>query len=249
MTRISGVHIMAAPCCGARYSSPRYLSVNFSAQAFWTDGWRDASLMPNDEGLRRCQCGCFVLHRDLVMLETAESSELPRIDSVPDEQLLECIATADRDELERAARLVYWRSLNHPYRHRYRAHREAEEAATQAAWEAANPDRRTRWDKLLGREAPQYRRPADSPLTYPPFEATPIQQENMTRLAYLLMATGEAQGGHRTLELAELHRELGCFDEARAVLGMLPEDDASVTSRLIGQLIDERHTGPVRYRF
>jgi len=249
MTRISGVHILAAPCCGARYRSPRYLSVNFSAQAFWTDGWREESLMPNDEGLRRCQCGRFILHRHLVRLETAESSELPGIDSVPDEQLPECIATTDEDDVERAARLEYWRSLNHPYRDRYRAHREAEEAATQAAWEAANPDRRTRWDKLLGREAPQYRRPAGSPLTYPPFEATPIQQENMTRLVTLLMATGEAQGGDLTLVLAELHRELGQFDAARAVLAMLPEDEASVTSRLIGELIDERHTGPVRYRF
>jgi len=50
MTIISGVRIVAAPCCGARYAVPRYLSVNFMASRYWTDGWREGSLMPNDEG-------------------------------------------------------------------------------------------------------------------------------------------------------------------------------------------------------
>jgi hypothetical protein len=50
VTIISGVRIVAAPCCGARYAVPRYLSVNFMASRYWTDGWREGSLMPNDEG-------------------------------------------------------------------------------------------------------------------------------------------------------------------------------------------------------
>ena len=124
MTIIRGVRIMASPCCGAQYSFPRYVSMNFMAFEYWTDGWRDGSLMPNDEGLRRCKCGQYLLVRDMVAVDTADASELPYMDWVPDEQLPECIAQAGSDEIEVAARLGYWRHLNHPYRERYRQHRD-----------------------------------------------------------------------------------------------------------------------------
>ena len=120
MTVISGVHILAAPCCGARYSAPLYLSMNFMAVEYWTDGWREGSLMPNDEGLRRCKCGQFVLMEDLIAVATTETSDLQQIVLVPDTQLRECLAAADRAELEVTARLQNWRHLKHPYRQMYR---------------------------------------------------------------------------------------------------------------------------------
>ncbi len=107
MTIIRGVRIVAAPCCGMRYAAPQYLSMNFMAFGYWTDGWRDGSLMPNDEGLRHCQCGRFVLMRDLVQIATAAISDLPHIEYVPDILLPECIAKADSEEVEVAARLEY----------------------------------------------------------------------------------------------------------------------------------------------
>ncbi len=140
MTIVRGVRILAAPCCGARYAFPRYVSMNFSAFEYWTDGWRDGSLMPNDEGRRHCNCGRFVLLKDFVEIATAETSDLPRMNHVPDDPLPECIANADSEDLEAAARLGHWRHLNHSYRDRYRQHRDAEEAATKAAWEATNPE-------------------------------------------------------------------------------------------------------------
>ena len=78
MTIIRGVRIVAAPCCGARYAAPRYVSMNFMAFEYWTDGWRDGSLMPNDEGLRRCKCGRFVLMRDLVPFYRARLESGPQ---------------------------------------------------------------------------------------------------------------------------------------------------------------------------
>lgn len=66
---------------------------------YWTDGWRDGSLMPNDEGLRHCKCGRFVLMKDLVQIETAETSDLPYIEHVPDELLPECIAKAESEDM------------------------------------------------------------------------------------------------------------------------------------------------------
>ena len=94
MTMVRGVRILAATCCGAQYALPNYMSMNFSAFEFWTDGWRDGSLMPNDEGLRRCQCGQFVLLKNLVEVSTADDSTLPSLSHVSTRQLPECAASA-----------------------------------------------------------------------------------------------------------------------------------------------------------
>lgn len=222
--------------------------MNFSAFAYWTDGWREDSLMPNDEGLRRCKCGRFVLRNELVEIETAETSDLPHMDHVPDELLPECIAQASSEEVEVAARLGYWRHLNHPYRERYRRHRDAEEAATKAAWETTNPDRRSWWERLRRRKAPSYSRPPDSPFTYPAFEPTDEQLQNMKRLSMLLLAWGAASGRGYTIGLAELYREQGRFDEADQVIHTLEERDVGVTGNIITKLIKEKQSAPMRYR-
>jgi len=77
MTSIAGYSIRGAVCCGARYKTPRYASMNFMSSAFWTDGYREQSLMPNDQGLRRCTCGKFFLQRDLVEIAQVDQSDLP----------------------------------------------------------------------------------------------------------------------------------------------------------------------------
>ena len=125
MTMVRGVRILATPCCGAQYAFPNYMSMNFSAYEYWTDGWREGSLMPNDEGLRRCQCGQFILLKDLVQVGTADASNLPSIDRVSAQHLPECIASATSEDVEVAARFEYWHHLNHSYRDRYRRHRAA----------------------------------------------------------------------------------------------------------------------------
>jgi len=222
--------------------------MNFSAYEYWTDGWREGSLMPNDQGLRRCNCGRYVLVKNLIEVETAESSDLPRMDHVPEEQLPDCIAHADAGDLEVAARLGYWHFLNHPYRELYRQHRDAEEAATEAAWVAANPDRRTWWDKFKGQKAPSYSRPAGSPFTQPVFDPTAEQRENMLRLSELLLAWDAAAPRPRyPLERAELYRELGRFDEAEKLLQTLGQSWVGVTSQLIGTLSKQRQSAPMRY--
>jgi hypothetical protein len=223
--------------------------MNFMAFEYWTDGWRDGSLMPNDEGLRRCKCGRFVLMKDLVEIETAESSDLPHIEYVTDELLPKCIVASDREDVEVAARLGYWRLLNHPYRQKYRQHREAEEAATKAAWQAANPDRRTWWDKLRRQKPLQYSRPPDSPFTYPAFDPSDEQLQNMRRLSEILLERGsESRRGYDSLTLAELFREQGRFEEAQVIVLTFDEGDEGVTSNLIKKLIKEKQSAPMRYR-
>ena len=65
----------------------------------------------------------------------------------PPKDLPTDIAQARTQAIGRGARLDYWQHLNHVSRDLYRAYRDAEDAANEAAWKAANPDRRTAWQK------------------------------------------------------------------------------------------------------
>lgn len=248
MTIVNGAIVRAAPCCGARYAFPRYVTMNFLAFAYWTDGWREFSRMPNDEGLRRCGCGRLVLLSELTVVEDADASGLPQMKHVPDDLLAQCIAEAPSVAFEAAARVEYWRHLNHPYRERYRAHRAAEEAATKAAWERDHPPRRTWWERLWRRPAPGFQRPPGSPFTFPAFEPTETQRLNMRRLSEIIPAWNATFEGDRKTALAELYREQGRFDEAGRVIETIDDRESDIAATLIGQLIEERQTAPMRYR-
>lgn len=243
---------MEAPCCGARYSAPNYLSMNFMAWEYWTDGWRDGSLMPNDEGLRQCDCGRYLLLGDLKYIETVEATDLHSIDHVPDDKLSECIANAPSEDVEVAARLEYWRVLNHGYRENYRKHRDAEEAATRAKWESENPDRRTWWQRFKGQKPPAYQRPQDSPFTYPEFIPTDEQRSNMKRLNRLLLERSSRGEGMYIFQLAELHREMGYpyIEAVEAIFLSAPEcqSTSKTTHDLILKLAKQGVTAPMRYR-
>ncbi len=127
MTIIRGIRIRATPCCGKLYASPNYLSMNYMSQGFWTDGWRENSLMPNESGLRQCACGAYVKLKDMIDIREEEKPDLPRMEYIPSELLQDCINQAKNEDMEILARFAYWRSANHEYREKYRAHRDAEE--------------------------------------------------------------------------------------------------------------------------
>jgi hypothetical protein len=245
MTRAVGYNIFITPCCRTTYSRPNYRSINFSAWEYWTDGHRDGSLMPNDHGLRQCQCGNYYLLIELSHIATVESTDTPSTVRVPPNNLPDAIAQARTPEIEVAARLDYWQHLNHAYRDRYRVHRDAEEQATKAAWNAANPDTRSWWQKFRKNLAPKYVRPADSPFTYPHFELTSVQLDNLQSL--LRLHDSDAINLNCEI-LAELYRELGQFAQAAQALEKLDEKDQSETSRLILMLIQKKETAPMRYR-
>lgn len=249
MTIAKGARVVASPCCGAWYAAPRYVSMNFAAFEYWTDGWRHGSLMPNDVGLRRCNCGRLVLLNQLVEIKTVESSDLPRIEHIPEDGFASCVDEADIAEIEVAVRLGYWRYLNHPYRQKYREHREAEEAATSVEWDAANPDRRTSWDKLWRWKPRNFIWPQNRPFTYPVFEPSDNQYRNMERLSHILLILGpKSQHGYDPLMLAELLREQGRFNEAQRVILAIDMKEEGVTGEVISKLIEERQQAPMRYR-
>jgi hypothetical protein len=182
-------------------------------------------------------------------IKIVDSSDLPRIEHIPDESLLNCVDEADSEEIEAAVRLGYWRYLNHPYRQKYREHREAEEAATKVEGEAASPDRRTSWDKLRRRKPRNYIRPQNRLFTYPMFEPSDNQYRNMERLSHILLILGpKPQHGYDPLTLAELLREQGRFDEAKRIILTIDKKEEGVTGEVISKLIEERQQAPMRYR-
>lgn len=202
--------------------------------------------MPNGYGLRKCLCGAFYLRREIVDLGEVDESELENPSTVHADDLPNAIAQARNDQVEMAARLEYWQHLNHNNRERYRAHRDAEEAANQANWELANPDMRSLWQKLRKVPAPTYVRSSSSPFTYPPFEPTLVQLDNMRAL--LLLLNSEDKRRAYLQEIVELHRELGEFDEAAKAFDEYEDIDRSKVSELLTDLVKDKETAPVRYR-
>lgn len=246
MTSIAGYNISAAPCCGKTYRTVRYRSMNFSAWEYWTDDYTGGGLMPNGFGLRQCLCGAFYLRSEMADLGQVDESELENPSHVQAEDLPIAIAEARNAQVAMAARLEYWQHLNHTYRDSYRAHRDAEEAATKEAWELANQDTRSLWQKLRKVPAPTYIRPSNSPFTYPPFEPSQRQQDNMRALLQLLNNSDKRRSYLQ--EIVELHRELGEFEKAAKVLDEFEEEDQGTTSKLLARLVKDRETAPMRYR-
>ena len=245
---IRGVRIRATPCCGKLYSSPNYLSMNFMASGYWTDGWRDNSLMPNESGLRQCDCGAYVRLRDMIEIREEENSEIPRMKLIPGELLQDCIKQAKDEDMEVLARFAYWRHANHDYRDKYRAHREAEEQENKLNWDASQRKAQSWWKRALRLSTPKYERTVTSPFTVPPFEPSTMQIENMTTLSDMLLASQKLKTGSNALNLAELYRELGRFEEAKFQLSQIPENEIGTTSKIISDYVDMQETAVIRFR-
>jgi hypothetical protein len=255
MTRITGHSLIATPCCHTQYSTPQYGSINFSAFAYWTDGSKEHSLMSGGGGLRKCKCGEFYRLQDTIKFGFDAQPDTPPTVRVSAVDLPEATLSPNK-AVELVARRLYWLHLNDAYRDCYRTHREAEDKASQARWASewhrANPDTRTAWTKLISRllrRKPVTAPPMQNkPFTVPPYQPSQLQVANMTRLLELLLEGGNQTYGPDPLEVTELYRELGRFDEARTALQACTDDDIGFTSKLLAKMIDDRNTAPVRYR-
>lgn len=255
MTRITGFNIVASPCCRTLYSTPEYGSINLSAMGYWTDGEKEYSLMPRGGGLRKCKCGQFYLLSEAISLGFEAGPETPHTQFV-DAADLASATQSPRKALELVARRHYWMHLNDPYRELYRAHRQAEDKAAQekwdADWHAANTDPRSTWRKLadrLLRKKPVAPPPMDTrPFSVPPYQPSEVQVQNMERLLELILENLYEPYGPDMLEVAELYRELGRFDDAADALKQCPADDIGVPEKHMGRLINEGQRAPIRYR-
>lgn len=222
---------------------------------YWTDGAREHGLMSGGGGLRKCKCGQFYLLREATSLGFEAGPETPHSEFVDAADLADA-CQSPRKAVELVARRQYWMHLNDPYRELYRAHRQAEDQAAQekwdADWHAANPDQRSAWRKLadqLLRKKPAVPPPMDTrPFSAPPYQPSELQVRNMERLLELILEKTYEPYGPDYLEVAELNRELGRFDEAADALKQCPVDDIGVPEKLMERLIHEGQNAPIRYR-
>ena len=170
--------------------------------------------------------------------------------------LKHAIAIATSEKVELAARRDYWIHLNDAYREKYCIHREAEDAQTDADWEnewrRANPDDRSIFknliDKLRGIKPQLPPLNPNRPFTFPAFQPTTEQTENMEKLIELLLNSTERLHLEYPIELAELYRELGKFDTAIKLINGIKDEDQDSFSRLLLELSIEKTTAPIRYR-
>lgn len=255
MTRITGLTLIASPCCRTLYSTPQYGSINLSAMGYWTDGEKEYGLMPGGGGLRKCKCGQFYLLREAIKLGFEAGPETPHTEFVDAADLADATQSSS-PTVELVARREYWKHLNDPYRELYREHRHAEDQAAQekwdAEWHAANPYTRPVLRKFLDwvtRKKPASPPPMDTrPFSAPPYQPSELQVQNMERLLKLILEKTHEPYGPDMLEVAELYRELGRFEEAADALKQCPADDIGVPEKLIESLINQGQRAPIRYR-
>lgn len=255
MTRITGFTLIASPCCRALYKTPQYGSINLSAQGYWTDGAKEHALMPGGGGLRKCKCSQFYLLREATALNIEAGPETPHTQFVDAADLADATQSPS-PTVELAARREYWKHLNDPYREFYRAHRKAEDNAAKekwdAEWHAANPDTRSVLRKFLDRvlrKKPAIPPPMDTrPFSVPPYQPSELQVQNMERLLELILEKTNEPYGPDMLEVAELYRELGRFEDAADALKQCPADDVGVPEKLMESLLSQRQRAPIRYR-
>lgn len=124
MTSISGYQVLSAPCCGARYTRPTYLSINLCEWRRWSDGFAYGALYWPSPQVCFCSCGAFFLASMAnriarIGLESKEAEIPPRLPWLTSEQAYQAIEEGklftDR-RIECEVRLQYWRILNHRYR-------------------------------------------------------------------------------------------------------------------------------------
>lgn len=240
MTRIVGKSLIGTPCCHSVYYTPLYGSINYSATAYWTDGYKENSLATSVDGLRKCKCGAFYFLKDAVGLGTNTDPDIQPAQPVLAADLADA-TLSDQKPIELAARLAYWHYLNHPYREQYRAHRDKLNK---------KPTRIQALSKnLLDWMTINKKPPADpnKPFSMPDYQPSQLQIDNMERLLELLLNI-ENEAKTNLIDIAEIYRELGRIDQASAALDMHTGVNDQRRKDAVRFLIKDRLTGPARHR-
>lgn len=246
MTRVSGSRTIATPCCGAVFSSPRYASINYHVEEYWTDGFLTGNSAVAENGLRRCTCGKVYLMHKVIETELKVAEKLPTMMYVSNEDIEDVVQQEMDTDLEIVVRRNYWHQLNHSYRIAYRLHRKTKDDEAMRVHQVLPKVQPTLIQKFkaffVALPPPSHPIRRSEPFTVPPYQVTELQRQNMERLLLLQLQ-------HETtdwVEVAELYREMGQFDEAADAISRSQKMETE-TSKLIRALITERKTCPMRY--
>jgi hypothetical protein len=248
MTSVSGYSLVIAPCCLAAYTTPQYASINLTAKEYWSDGYKEAALYVEDGGLRKCGCGVFYLLRDAKRLDEEPEPDIPQAQRLEPKDIHQAIQSTSKP-IELWARRLYWRHLNHEYRATYRARMDAADQCGNRPGTGSSS--RSRWTELVGRINPLKKSvprsgPAES-ISPPPYEPSATQIANAERLIELI-----EEGIHEVqtpdmVEVAELYRELGLFDQARGAMARSSHGRTRLPTKLVSDMITKGQRAPFRY--
>ena len=224
MTSISGKNVLRTPCCGAFVSTAAYGSINLMAHEHWTDGRNVGGLMPGDGGLRVCSCGVYYLIGDCEHVmriphpkpmapegwESIKSNWWTRLLSKPTKaDIMLHYDTRPLHEIE-AEQIKVPESKHVPDSsmpevfNQKNANTSLLIVARRRYWRFLNDPFRViyREHRKLNGES------------FPDYAPTDVQADNMIKLIELL----DRPYSSNWVEIAELSRELGSFDNAKKAL-------------------------------
>jgi len=256
MTSVSGKNVIAAPCCRTLYTTPAYRSINLSASEYWTDGQRVHGLYPNDGGLRSCTCGSYFLLRDTEKVDFIQDAKpiapegweniksnwwtrfrgkqtKEQVMAFYDTRPIEVIK-AEQKAIPPATHLVKDEDLSRVIHESY-GEQEILIVARRRYWRYLND---------AYRELYRHHKVAE-PDTFPVFEPTELQINNMVSLLDLLLSPHQKGVD---LEVIELLRELGRFQEATSRIDRI-EDQTDILYKILKDLNSRNINAPARFRY
>jgi hypothetical protein len=261
MTRIAGVNVIRTPCCGRKYATTAYASINFMAWEHWTDGQDHMGLAPPLDGLRHCSCGSYFL-----------TGRAQRIGFIPKDRIerpapnVISLSERARDRSSKMLRAMFGIKEEPQTSSTSATQSQADDleeqevpenapfvneeevnkviAASRGDLEVQAVARRRLWRRLNDPYREIYRKHRDAGAeNFPAFEPSPEQIYNMQSLLALLAHKEDAS----MIEMAELRRELGDPEGARAMLGEITAQSPPV-AQVILECINRGFSGPARYR-
>ena len=256
MTSVSGRDVVAAPCCQTLYTTPAYRSINLSASEFWTDGQRVHGLYPNDGGLRSCTCGAYFLLKDA-----------KKVDFIPEAKPIAPEGWAN-------IKSTWWtRFRGKQTKEQVMAFYDVRPLEVIKAETKASPPpthfvkdqelgqvihdcfgerevlivaRRRYWRYLNDAYREIYRQHKEVyPDTYPAFKPSDLQVMNMSALLDLLLIS---ENKTDELEVIEIFRELGKFEEAAIRLNLV-QKQTDFLFQILLDLNSKNINAPARFSY
>jgi hypothetical protein len=174
--------------------------------------------------------------------------ETPPAQRLEPEDLPQAIRSTSKP-IELWARRLYWRHLNQGYRAACRARMAAVDQGGNRPGAASGS--RSRWTELAVRalrlkksEPPSG--PAE-PVSFPAYEPSASQIANMERLIELIQEGIHEVQSPDMVEVAELYRELGLFDQARGAMARSSHGRTRLPMKLITDMTTKEQRAPFRY--
>ena len=225
MTSTNGYRVIKSPCCGKKYASPAYMSINYSCWEFWTDGRAVNSLSPQDGGLLKCICGKYFLNRQAESGSIIYNPLPPPPKNWESEEVWSGFLRGGQSRRDYLLAKYDFRPESEREQERLAKPPEEmvvkdEELVDLLASGCSNSEvlmvaRRRYWRYLNDEYRKSYRKHIKlNPDTYPIFSPSQLQRNNMLQLIQLI----EIEDNPDYLELAELHRQLGNFEAAFEVV-------------------------------